>query len=447
MNKRNNIVLAGGGSVTWSPTLINDLLYTEGLEDCRYIILDIDEKAGGDMASLGNKTARQRGLACTFESTMDQREAFPGADFIIITISTGDLDAMEYDIAIPEEYGILQTVGDTVGPGGWARGLRNIHVFTEMARNIEKYAPNAVVLNYTNPMAVLTNVFYKKSRLRTVGLCHGLFEVYDMFQQLFGLEDEQQIKVRFGGTNHFFWILDFAINGQDGYELLHGTLNGRRLDEVFKNRHVDGVGYSSGNRVAAELLQTTGYLSYTSDRHLCEFFPQYLTGGEERLLRYGLQRTSVSQRRTNKSEGKKMLREYLSGERALPAGRSRETAADIIQSFVTGHEFVDVVNLPNRGQVGNLPDGSIVETLGVVNALGFTPLCAGNLPEPVLSFVLPHVINQNLIAEAGLTGNLDQALYALYNDPLCRHLTLPEVKEMGVRLLKAHERYLPQFVL
>lgn len=446
MGKRAKIVMVGGGSVSWSPTLISDLLYTEGLEQCQYVIHDIDEQAGRDMAKLGNKLARDRGLECTFETAATQREAFPGADFIIITISTGDLDAMEYDIAIPEEYGILQTVGDTVGPGGWARGLRNIQVFAEMAENIEKYAPNAVVLNYTNPMAVLTNVFYKKTGLRTVGLCHGLFEVYDVLEKMFDLDKEDRIKVRFGGTNHFFWLLDFKIDGKDGYELLRETLAGRRFYEACKDQYVDGAGYSSDKLVSSELLDTVGLLPYTGDRHICEFFSHYLTGGEERLKQYGLKRTSISQRRQSKEDGRKYLAEYLSGERELPK-RSRETAADIIQSFVTGREFIDVVNLPNSGQIGNLPRGSIVETLGVINALGFTPLQAGNLPEPILSMVLPHVTNQDMIAEAGLTGNLDMALYALYNDPLCRHLTLPEIKEMGMRLLRAHAEFLPQFSL
>ena len=108
-------------------------------------------------------------------------------------------------------------------------------------------------------------------------------------------------------------------------------------------------------------------------------------------------------------------------------------------------EFIDVVNLPNSGQIANLPMGSIVETLGVVNSLGFTPLTAGELPEPILNLVLPHARNQDMIVQAGLTGNLDMAFYALYNDPLCKHLTIPEIKEMGMRLLEAHHQYLPIF--
>lgn len=138
---------------------------------------------------------------------------------------------------------------------------------------------------------------------------------------------------------------------------------------------------------------------------------------------------------------------YLSGEAELPNQRSRETAADIIAAFENGGAFIDVVNLPNNGQINNLPSGTIVETLGVVNNVGFTPLNIGNLPIEILNLVLPHAQNQNMIVDAGLKGDLEKALFALYNDPLCSHMTIPEMKEMGMRLLNAHKEYLPQFSL
>lgn len=444
MYEKVKIVMVGGGSVNWSPTLINDLLLTPGLQKAHYVILDIDGAAGRKMARLGQKLSGDRGLSCTFEYTDDHYIAFREADFIIITISTGDFAAMEYDLKIPEEYGIFQTVGDTVGPGGWARSLRNIPVFAGLARDIERISPGAIVLNYTNPMATLTNVFYKVGKLKTVGLCHGLFEVYATLTKIFGLESEDEIKVRFGGTNHFFWLLDFKIRGMDGYELLKARMGGRPFAELVTDTYTDGAGFHSNKLICSEMLEHYGYLPYIADRHICEFLPYYLLD-KGKIEKYKLNRTSIEDRKRCREDGFKYLDEYLSGERALAEKRSRETAADIIGAFVTGREFIDVVNLPNEGQISNLPKGSIVETLGVINSLGFTPLCAGNLPEPVLNLVLPHVGNQDLIAEAGLEGDLNKALLALYNDPLCNRLTLPEVREMGIRLLEAHRQYLPQF--
>lgn len=437
--------MVGGGSVNWSPTLINDLVLTPGLENACFTILDIGEEAGSKMAKLGRLLSESRGLCCTFEWTDSQKDAFTGADFVIITISTGDLDAMEHDIKIPEDYRIYQTVGDTVGPGGWARGLRNIPVFEEMAKNIEKYSPNAVVLNYTNPMSTLTKVFYKVSGLKTVGLCHGLFEVYSVLMRIFKLESEEEVKVRFGGPNHFFWVTDMKIKGEDGYEMLRKKMNGRPFAELVTEAYVDGAGFHSNKWVCSELFDYCGYLPYVADRHICEFVPYYLTGDTSRIEKYKLHRTSVQERRDYKVKGRERLNSYLEGKEKLSDKRSRETAADIIGSFVNGKEFIDVVNLPNEGQISNLPKGSVVETLGVVNSVGFTPLSVGDLPEQILNLVLPHIRNQDMIVEAGLEGNFEKAIFALYNDPMCMHLTLPEIKEMGIRLLKAHKQFLPRF--
>ncbi len=447
MKKKCRIVMMGGGSVNWSPNLINDFIMTKGLEEAEYVILDTNEKLGTKMTELGNRLARKRGLGCEFYYTDDQESAFSNADYIIITISTGGLDAMAYDLEIPEEYGIYQTVGDTVGPGGWARGLRNIPVFVETAKNIQKLAPEAVVLNYTNPMGTLTKVFYEVSNLKVVGLCHGLFEVYSVLMKLFGLESEEQIKVRFGGLNHFFWITDLRINGEDGYTLLRKKIGNRSFSDVVLEQYVDGAGFHSNKQVCSELYDHYGYLPYVGDRHICEFLPCYLTRDVNNLERYQLERTTIKDRREKRQKALEKLDAYLQGQMELPNERSRETAADIIAAMESDRDFIDVVNLPNYGQISNLPYGTIVETLGVVNRVGFTPLGIGNLPIQLLNLVMPHAINQNLIVEASLEGDLEKALYALYQDPLCSHLTPHDIKEMGMRLLYAHRNFLPQFSL
>lgn len=446
MKNKVKIVLVGGGSVNWSPKLICDLLLTPGIENAHYTILDIDEHAGLNMKAYGEKLKSAMSLDCEFSYTSCQKEAFNEADFVLITISTGDLDAMEYDLSIPEEYGIYQTVGDTVGPGGWARALRNIPVFIEMAKNIEKYSNNAVVLNYTNPLSILTNVFYKVSNLRTVGLCHGLFGVYSMLMKIFDLDTEDDIKVNFGGTNHFFWIIDLKIKGKDGFKMLRDKIGNATLSKIVTDAYIDGAGFHSDMLVTSELFEHYGYLPYVGDRHISEFFSNYLSGNEESLLDYKLIRTSIKDRRENKEKGKNRLKNYLNGSVDLPElKRSRETAADIIGAFVNDREFIDVVNLPNIGQIQNLPLGSIVETLGIINSLGFTPISVGDLPTSILNLVQPHIINQNRIVQAGIEGDLGKALSALYNDPLCAHLSIPKIREMGLRLLKAEQEFLPWF--
>lgn len=262
MNKNKpTVVMVGGGSVNWSPKLINDFLQTPSLQSADFVILDTDVDAGLRMTEFGNQYVARTKIGASFRFTDKQEEAFPGADFVLITISTGDLDAMAYDIAIPEEYGIYQTVGDTVGPGGWARALRNIPVFRQMAQNIERYAPDAVVLNYTNPLSVLTNVFYKTTGLRAVGLCHGLSEVVDVLKSIFGLTSDREIRLRFGGTNHFFWLFDFTVRGQNGYDLLRKKLNGQPFSSLVAEVK-DIQNYSSHVNVCSELFELYGYLPY-----------------------------------------------------------------------------------------------------------------------------------------------------------------------------------------
>ncbi len=439
------IVLVGGGSVNWSPKLISDLTLTPSLQEAQYVLYDIDLLAAERMARYGEKLKAERGLNCTFIGTDNRSKAFEGADYIIITIAVGGLDAMEPDITIPDEYGIYQTVGDTVGPGGWARGLRNVPVFADMARTIESLAPNAVVLNYTNPMSTLTKTFYEVSNLTTVGLCHGLFECYEVLEQIFKLESEDDIKVKFGGVNHFFWITDLKIKGEDGHKLLRDKLNGGNLGELIREVCVDEGGFHSEKWVTGELFEYFGYLPYVGDRHTSEFFPHYLAPSEGNLEKYKLKRTFIEQRRIRKRNNTKLVERYISGEEKLPDTRSRETAADIIDAFEQGKDFIDVVNLPNTGQISNLPKGSVVETLGIVNANGFSPINAGELPEPLKNMVLPHAVNQSIIVEAALEGNLEKAYWALYNDPLCSHLDFPKIREMGKRLLEANKEYLPQF--
>ncbi len=442
--KKVKITLVGGGSVDWSPRLINDFMLKKGLEKAEFSILDIDLEAAERIAQLGKKVNEERDLSCSFEATSNEEDAFSDTDYVIITITTGGLDAMEYDLKIPEDYNIYQTVGDTVGPGGWARGLRNIPVFTNMAKKIEKLSPNAVVLNYTNPMAVLTNVLYKVSKLSTVGLCHGVFGTCRILMEIFDLKKENEIKINFGGTNHFFWIIDFKIKGEDGYKLLREKLKGKNLEELVKEIHKDEIGFQSRIQITSELLEYFGYLTYV-DRHISEFFPHYLTLNEDKLKQYRLHRTSIQERREGKKKAEEQFQNLIEGKDKLPDKPSREIAVDIISAMETGKEFVDVVNLPNQGQIPNLPRASVVETLGLINSAGFHSISVGGLPPPIRNLVLPHVQNQDMIVNAGLSGDWNKAFHALYNDPLCSHLSYSKIKEMGERLLEANREYLPQF--
>jgi alpha-galactosidase/6-phospho-beta-glucosidase family protein len=446
------IAYIGGGSQGWAPTILRDIIFKPGLDRCELDIrlLDLSRPRAQAIAELFAVKTREWQVADRVRVTVaeDAVAALSGADFVLITISTGRLEAMHHDIAIPERYGILHTVGDTSGPGGWARSLRNIPVFRDYAELIRKHAPAAYVLNYTNPMGTLTQVLADVlGRQRVVGLCHGLFECYDVLSRIFNVS-EADIQVRFGGVNHFFWILDLAIGGRDGYAMLRRRLKGRRFAELVKEAHPDAMGWQSDKWLSSELFEQYGYLPYVGDRHTCEFFGCYITD-PEMMKRFRLVRTPVSERRENYRRAEKVIRAWTGGRNPgwqLSPKPSRETAADIIAAIAGGREFTDVVNTVNVGQIANLPMGAVVETLGRVDRLGFTPLTCGPLPEALCALVRPHAEVQLRTVAAGLAGDREAALLALAADPACGRLTACDVRKMGLELLRAHGKHLPQFV-
>ena len=436
MGKR--IVIVGGGSSGWSPKLLADLLLTPSLAGCTYVLHDLNVANAERILRFAHKLQAELGVAAQIESDPHPESALAGADFVLVTISTGGLNAMAHDLAIPEEYGVYHTVGDTVGPGGWARTLRNIPVFMTLAERVNRLAPRAVILNYTNPMAQLTRTLARCTSQPVVGLCHGLFEDLEFFKGFFELSSEAEIECTYGGINHFFWITSFAIRGQEGYGWLHEKLNGRSLPELIAHLH-------PGWYVADELYRFTGLLTYLADRHICEFLPKYITSPEA-IEEYHLQRTTIQQRLDNLRRAEAAVEEMTNGE--IPQSfktRSRETAADIINAFVTGERFIDVGNLPNIGQVSNLPLGAVVETPVLVTASGFRPITVGPLPEPARTWVEGHIRAQELTVEAGMKGDLELAVKALALDPLVAHLALPDIQTLGMRLLKANAAHLPQF--
>ena len=457
--KRRKIKIAfiGGGSEMWAPTIIRDIILKNGMDqlDIEFALLDTCIERSQSIKSLFDIKLKEWNVdRVRIYPTVNAPEALSNADFVIIAISTGRLDAMRHDLEIPEKYGIYHTVGDTSGPGGWSRALRNIPVFKAYAEQIKEYCPDAYVLNYTNPMGALTKILADElGSSRVVGLCHGVFECYDILMPIFGVNSESEIQLRYGGLNHFFWILDMKVNGVDGYRFLREKLDGRNFVELMTEIHTDSMGWSSDKWLSGELLERYGYLPYVGDRHTCEFFNCYMADLEtqERLK---LKRTSIADRESMYSDAGESIRLWTEGKpgvkgiidwTTLSREPSREVAADIIKAIVFNQEFKDVVNMPNVGQIDNLPRGAVVETPGYVDGLGFTPLAIGDMPENLRALIQPHAEVQLRTVKAGLSGDMDEALAALAADPICAHLAVSDINRMGLELLDAHKEYLPQF--
>lgn len=457
--KRRKIVIVGGGSNAWTPNIVKDMLLTEALSESEFVLYDINRKTADlnrdFLVALNTEHLHARAAVI---STTDRVKAFRGADYFIITISTGGLNAMAHDLAIPEKYGIYHTVGDTSGPGGWARLLRNFEVFRNLALDINRYAPGAMVLNYTNPMTTLTDVLCRLCEGPVVGLCHGLFENLAFLKKIYKLQSEAELAVNYAGVNHFFWITAAKVGNRDVLADLRRRIEKQSLTQVLRGSIADPMGFHSHYELATELFKTTGFMPYLGDRHTSEFLPGYITS-RPNMKKYRIIRTYIHERRRGFHHREKRLQDML---RRLRRGsskdsawmkdemkgyleRSRETAADIITAHSAGREFIDVGNLPNIGQVANLPLGAVLETAMRVDRNGFTPLTFGPLPEPINGLVAPWPVVFGMTVDACFRRDREMALQALRLDPVCAHLNPAQVRAMGERLMRAHTAFLTQF--
>ncbi|MFI7066705.1 hypothetical protein ACIBL3_37300 [Kribbella sp. NPDC050124] len=431
------ITIIGGGSRTWTPRLIQDFLRTPELSGAEYVLLDIDRPAADLMATFATQLAAKFDVPATITATQDQASALDGADYVVITITTGGLDTMANDLDIAERHGIYHTVGDTCGPGGWSRLIRNADVFIELAKAINKYAPGAAVINYTNPLAQLTKLLSEHCIGPVVGLCHGVVDNRDFLTKRYGPD----IEMAYGGINHFYWTTRATVGDRDVLADLAAVVEHTDLDTLEADREPDPLGFSSGHAVATELFRLAGALPYLADRHNCEFVPWYITD-LERMEQYGLRRTSVAARLTKLTQQQEsvehMIRDGIPDDWVKPSG---ETVADIVRAHYTGEPFIDVGNVPNRGQIANLPEGVVVETPVRYDKEGFTPVHIGALPAAAASLVEPWAHVYELEVQACVDRDPRRALDALRLAPTCATLSSSRVRDMGQALLTANRPY------
>jgi alpha-galactosidase len=441
------IVIIGGGSYNWAPTIISDILFTPELDGSAIVLEDIAPEPLSVIHSLGQKMIAEKRSGCTLNITTTEQEALQGADFVIVTISTGGFEAMQKDLEIPAKYGVNQTVGDTVGPGGLARGLRSIPVLVNIAKNMERLCPNAWLINYTNPMATLCLAVRQSTGIKTTGLCHELQGVLHILRNMFQLPEDAVMEPVVAGVNHFIWLLSLQINGRDGFEMLREWMRNPTPFQVQDEEEKEMFAPSTIDRakLKLELFREYQSLPAAGDRHIVEFFDGYLRNLAETERRYAIKPTSIEER---SGSWLGAMRAYVHGmlEDAFPfpAKKSSETISDILAALAgTCPPRTEILNLPNEGQVENLPRDAIVETLGEVGDDRVKPLGPIKLPQAVRDFVLPHADNQFLIVKAALEGDRSAALDFLRHDPLSRLCTNPD--KMLDELLTAHAKYLPQF--
>jgi alpha-galactosidase len=375
------------------------------------------------------------------EATLDRAEALKGADVVLTTILAGSTDVWRYDIEIPKKYGVDINVGDTRGPGGIFRFLRTLPPMMDIVRDMEKYCPDAVLLNYTNPMAMLCGAIQRQTFIRVTGLCHSVQGTARMLADWIGAP-VQEITYTCAGINHMAWYLDYRWKGKDAYPLIHAAVTERA--EVYNEEIVRN-----------ELYLALGYYVTESSGHNSEYnwwfrkrpdlIEKYCTHGKG--WNPGEYAYILKEYQKAETSWKDMVNERLARQlTSEDLERGSEYAAWIINALRGGEAFTFNGNVPNTQLVTNLPQGACVEVPVLVDKAGFHPLHVGSLPpQCALLTGLSSGIEEMAIT-AAIHGDPTMVYRAICHDPLTAAvLSLAEIRQMTNELFDCHKDYLPQF--
>ncbi len=439
------IVVIGGGSYTWGPTFLRDIFATPELKGSTIVLQDIAQDRVDLVYSLAKKMLDDFHLDFHLEKTLSLDEALQGADFVILTITTGGLESMRPDLEIPAKYGIKQSVGDTTGPGGLSRALRNIPVVAGIGRKVMEICPNALFLNYTNPLTVLTRVLAMQG-VRVVGLCHEWIGVREHLAQVLQTKPEN-ITAKIAGVNHLIWVTDLYADGKRVFDELP-AITEKILSGELKVDQDDSSVFADHAKVKSTLFKLYGALPAAGDRHIAEFFPHFINESTGWGADYDLRLTSVEDRYEMEAEAMGLIEAALHGDMPLVpfmADVSTEAANKIIRALICGEAYVGIMNLPNVGQISNLPYDAVVETYGVIDSTGAHAITYGDVSVGVQNILQKHISNQEMTVEAAVSGNREIALQVLLNDSLSSRLSIPQAKQMLDELLEVNKQYLPKF--
>ncbi|MEE0944569.1 MAG: alpha-glucosidase/alpha-galactosidase [Clostridia bacterium] len=458
-NRAENVKIAyiGGGSRGWAWKLMSDLAREEQLSG-EIRLYDIDFDAAKKNEIIWKKVEKlddcKAKWSCKAVPTL--KEALTDVNFVVISILPGTFDEMESDVHLPEKYGIYQSVGDTAGPGGIVRALRTMPMFEEIALAVKEYSPDAWVINYTNPMALCLKALYMTfPEIKAYGCCHEVFGTQKLLskalEDIEGIKDVhfKDIKVNVLGVNHFTWLTEAYYKDIDLFPVYKRFCNkysesGFELkdDENWMNKF-----FQTGERVKMDLFKRFGYIAAAGDRHLAEFCPSYwYIANPDRVEEWGFGLTPVSWRKDNQ---KKLFQEsdrLISGEQEFEIKDSGEEGVKQIKALLGLGDFTTNVNMPNVGQIPNLPLGTIVETNASLTSGMMKPVFAGEIPEEILPLISRAAAEQEAVAKAVKERNLDLAFDAFVSDSL---VTIPQeqAKELFDAMIENTKSYLSMYNL
>lgn len=458
-NKVDDIKIAyiGGGSRGWAWGLMSDLASCSDING-QVALYDIDLQAAKDNEIIGNKynLAENAKSHWDYYAVPTLPEALSNADFVVISILPGTFDEMESDVHTPEKYGIYQSVGDTSGPGGILRAMRALPMFEEIAEAIKTHCPDAWVINYTNPMTLCVKTLYRVfPEIKAFGCCHEVFGAQKflarMVEETFAATDvdRHEIKVNPVGINHFTWLTSAVWQDKDLFpyyrEFCEKYRDGYHSGDEPVDSNWMNNSFVSTEKIKMELFLRYGYIAAAGDRHLAEFCEGkwYLENpGRVAEMQFGL--TNVAWRKNDLKERIEKSRRLLTGEEQVKINCTGEEGVNQIRALLGLCDLVTNVNLPNQGQIPNLPIGAVVETNAVFCSGSLTPVFAGSIPQEIYPLIARICGEQELISDGIAGRDLNKIFAAFVNDPLVS-CGLADARKLFAEMCKNTEKYLSMY--
>jgi alpha-galactosidase len=434
------IAFIGAGSLGFTRELVRDILTFPLLADSEIALMDINPERLDFSRRSVEKIVALGKYPAKVTATLDRVEALRDADVVLTTILAGATDVWRHDIEIPKKYGVDTNVGDTRGPSGIFRFLRTINPMMDIVHDMERYCPKAVLLNYTNPMAMLCGAIQRQSSIPTTGLCHSVQGTAQMLGWWIGAGLDE-ITYTCAGINHQAWYLDFKVNGKDAYPQIYEAITGS--EEIYNMEIVRNEMFLAFGKYVTE---SSGHNSeynwwFRKRPDLIEKYCTHSTGWNPGEYAYILK-----EYQTNEATWKDQAREWFAAETPIDIERGREYAAYIINALRGGESFTFNGNVPNTQLVTNLPSGACVEVPVLVDKAGFHSIHVGALPPECA--ILTNVSSQieEMTITASQLGDPTMIYRAICHDPLTAAvLSLREIKEMVNEMFAQNRDYLPQF--
>jgi alpha-galactosidase len=433
------IAFIGAGSFGFTRKLVSDILTFPLLRDATISLMDISPERLDYIKRAVDRIVAEGGYPAKVEATMDRAEALKGADAVICTILAGGVQVWRHDIEIPKKFGIDTNVGDTRGPSGIFRALRTIPVMLDICRDMEQYCPNAILLNYTNPMAMLCRAMQRESAIKVTGLCHSVQGTAYMLGRWIGAPADE-ISYVCAGINHMAWYTKFEWNGVDAYPLIREAMNDPEVynEEIVRNEMFLHLGYY--------VSESSGHNSeynwwFRKRPDLIEKYCTHGTGWNPGEYAYILKEYLARE-----TDWKDSIQEWLDNPEPLDLSRGHEYAAYIVNAYRGGEPFKFNGNVPNTGLITNLPEGACVEVPVYADERGFNAVHVGALPPQLAAMNNISVAIEEMAVEGCLTGDPTMVYHAIAYDPLTASLlSLAEIKQMVNEMFAQNVDYLPTF--